>query len=640
VSIQGAVFLSYASQDAEAAKRICEALRGAGIEVWFDQSQLRGGDAWDQSIRKQIKECALFMPVISENTNTRLEGYFRREWKQAVERTHDMDDDLPFLMPVVIDGTFDAGARVPEKFRQKQWTRLPGGETPAAFCERVKKLLGGPVTDTAQQSPAQGGPMPVLRPVRRSRWWLIPAIISVIACAVLDLWQPWHKAEKAVAAVPKAPTVSPTPPLSEARQLAQRAGAIWADITELSADKMGAAEELYTRALTLDPTDAEIWAANARLDAWMVFMNFDSSDARGQKAQKEAARAATLAPDSRAARQAQACVLGFANGSNAQLGEAEKIYRALLLENPEDRSVIREFVIVLRDERHFDEAEALCERHGLLEDNGWNFFAAGKYDEANRIADRLLAQKRTLGALGLKWSVEYVGFEDLAAARAATSQLTQTELLSDDPAFAAATYALFSREPDEAIRLLNALPHEFVATFTYNGPKRLYTGIANEMAGRTEAARAEWRIALQQVQERLKTISSDGGLLYLEAWLLACLGDSEEAERLLRLVHSQLEPYLHQAGADNPDLYYLNTDAAILLRLGRKEEVLGKLSSVLRAKPKHWEILHRYARFDPFWDPLRGDPRFEKLLRDTLPPGRKPFDEPAAKAVPAPESGR
>lgn len=31
----------------QAAQRICEALRTAGIEVWFDQSELRGGDAWD-----------------------------------------------------------------------------------------------------------------------------------------------------------------------------------------------------------------------------------------------------------------------------------------------------------------------------------------------------------------------------------------------------------------------------------------------------------------------------------------------------------------------------------------------------------------------------------------------------------------
>ena len=58
-----AVFLSYASQDADAARRIGEALRGAGIEVWLDTNELRGGDAWDSSIRKQIKSCALFMPI-------------------------------------------------------------------------------------------------------------------------------------------------------------------------------------------------------------------------------------------------------------------------------------------------------------------------------------------------------------------------------------------------------------------------------------------------------------------------------------------------------------------------------------------------------------------------------------------------
>ena len=75
----GAVFLSYASQDAESALRICAALRAAGIEVWFDQSQLRGGDVWDQKIRCEIRDCALFIPVISANTASRREGYFRLE---------------------------------------------------------------------------------------------------------------------------------------------------------------------------------------------------------------------------------------------------------------------------------------------------------------------------------------------------------------------------------------------------------------------------------------------------------------------------------------------------------------------------------------------------------------------------------
>ena len=59
-----AVFLIYASQHAEAALRICLRLRAAGVEVWFDQSELVGGDAWDQIITKEIKACELFMPLI------------------------------------------------------------------------------------------------------------------------------------------------------------------------------------------------------------------------------------------------------------------------------------------------------------------------------------------------------------------------------------------------------------------------------------------------------------------------------------------------------------------------------------------------------------------------------------------------
>ena len=96
-----AIFLSYASQDADAARRICEALRAAGLEVWFDQSELRGGDAWDASIRKQIKECALFVPIISASTNARSEGYFRLEWKLAVDRSHLMVAERAFLLPTM-----------------------------------------------------------------------------------------------------------------------------------------------------------------------------------------------------------------------------------------------------------------------------------------------------------------------------------------------------------------------------------------------------------------------------------------------------------------------------------------------------------------------------------------------------------
>src|SRR6267154_2601950 len=136
-----AIFLSYASQDAEAVLHIAETLRSAGIEVWFDQSELRGCDAWDRQISKQIRDCALFIALISTHTDARAEGYFRREWRIAVDRTRDMADDEAFLLPVVIDDTPDATARVPDKFREVQWTRLPGGAAPAAFADRLERLL-------------------------------------------------------------------------------------------------------------------------------------------------------------------------------------------------------------------------------------------------------------------------------------------------------------------------------------------------------------------------------------------------------------------------------------------------------------------------------------------------------------------
>ena len=139
-----AVFLSYTSADREAAERLCAGLRAGGVEVWFDRNDLVGGDAWDQKIRKQIAECALFLPIISANTETRLEGYFRREWKQAALRTHDMAEEKAFLLPVVIDDTGDAEARVPATFRGVQWTRLRQGEPTPAFTAQVQRLLGQP----------------------------------------------------------------------------------------------------------------------------------------------------------------------------------------------------------------------------------------------------------------------------------------------------------------------------------------------------------------------------------------------------------------------------------------------------------------------------------------------------------------
>ena len=174
-----AVFLSYASQDAEAAQKICEALRAAGIEVFLDQSELRGGDAWDQKIRHEIHDCALFIPMVSQHTQERLEGYFRHEWKLAIERTHHMAEQKAFLVPVVVDGTGDQEAFVPDAFRAVQWTRLPGGEIPPAFVERIKHLLSPELSPLS----AVSGAAPELREPVRATWRSKPVLFAIVVFA-------------------------------------------------------------------------------------------------------------------------------------------------------------------------------------------------------------------------------------------------------------------------------------------------------------------------------------------------------------------------------------------------------------------------------------------------------------------------
>jgi TolB-like protein/Flp pilus assembly protein TadD len=186
-ALAGAVFLSYASQDSVAAQRICQALREAGIEVWFDQSELRGGEVWDQRIRREIHDCTLFVPVISANTASRHEGYFRLEWDLADQRSHMMARSHVFVVPVCLDATTDAAADVPESFKRVQWTRVPGGETPPAFIERIKRLLSPEQSPPTRSPPvnAESGALGAMRVAVPATWSPKRGLLIAIAVAVL-----------------------------------------------------------------------------------------------------------------------------------------------------------------------------------------------------------------------------------------------------------------------------------------------------------------------------------------------------------------------------------------------------------------------------------------------------------------------
>ncbi len=191
------VFLSYASEDREAARSLRDALTDFGLEVWQDESELGGGEAWDQKIRRQIRECDYFMPLVSAQTQARHEGYFRREWRLAVERTLDMADDHLFLLPIVIDDTDQASARVPDKFLTVQWLKVPGGRSTPALASLCRRVASGNIEEPrpARAPPARSGngkpPTPPLQaptfpraePGQRTRFW-----VDVVLWAFRSAW--------------------------------------------------------------------------------------------------------------------------------------------------------------------------------------------------------------------------------------------------------------------------------------------------------------------------------------------------------------------------------------------------------------------------------------------------------------------
>ena len=136
-----AVFISYAREDLPAVQKMKAGFDAAGIKTWFDLDRLEGGDDYDRKIQRNIARCSFFIPVVSATTQRRLEGFFRREWSYAIDRTRNIADGALFILPVCIDDTNSGDAQVPDKFRSVHFTRLPGGEVSPEFAQRIRDLL-------------------------------------------------------------------------------------------------------------------------------------------------------------------------------------------------------------------------------------------------------------------------------------------------------------------------------------------------------------------------------------------------------------------------------------------------------------------------------------------------------------------
>ena len=139
------IFISYSSDDLPAAKSVFADLQGIGGDVaWFDKSALRPGDNWERQILGAIQKCSLFLPLISANTERRTEGYFRREWDEAAERSRRIEG-RKFIFPIVIDRVYggDMGrySLLPDRFKTVQYSHAPGGQMSETLRDDLKDQL-------------------------------------------------------------------------------------------------------------------------------------------------------------------------------------------------------------------------------------------------------------------------------------------------------------------------------------------------------------------------------------------------------------------------------------------------------------------------------------------------------------------
>ena len=619
-----AIFLSYASQDAEAARRLCEALRGEGVAVWLDaDGGLEHGDEWDAKIRRQIKECVLFLPLISANTQARHEGYFRLEWDLAAERARTIASGVPFILPVVIDDTREPDALVPDRFRMVQWTHLPGGMVTPEVKARYLKLWShriGAATQTVvgaslDDARGRGRGTPLLpTPARRipSAVWIAATIITLAAIVSFVALRP--KPPASVASQPPTaekpvPTPRPTPALSPARELVEKARVLYEPWDLATKDDLVLADQFLKRATELDPTDGEVWAHQALLSCALVAMTSAPEDRRAEM-RLQAERAVKLAPESDTARFARAFAIRL-EGKPGAWEEAIPILRDVVARNPENRLMLHglAFPLTLRAETR-DEGLALFRRAAALPGgNALAEFSLGQIQMAGsrNLKEALAAFDRSLKLAPLAHRTHSYKIDlllrmagDLPAARQALREVPEAALREDRVVTIATRVLLAAGEPDEALRLLgSAYPHLNSAFFS--GPTPYLKGLAHRQANRLSAAATEWNVALKEIQRRLDATPTARSELGLKAATLAHLGRHAEAAEVLEL-YQQLVP----ANAQD--------DHRVLIAktlLGRIPEVAAALDKNLASRSRHSDA--SFVLFHPELAPLRAHPNYAAL---------------------------
>jgi serine/threonine-protein kinase len=416
------------------------------------------------------------------------------------------------------------------------------------------------------------------------------------------------------AAIEKAPTTDLV-----AYDLYLRAQALFADTSDPihAREKLPQAAQLLDQAVARDPHFLQAWCLLSRVHGVAYFRGHDHTTARLDLANAALEAARRLQPDAGEVHLALANYYyhGFRDYGRARSEVA--IARRTL---PNNADVFRYTGFIDRREGHWEEATRNIER--ALELDPRNFFilqqlaltyqSQRRYADEARTYDRALTivpadpNSRMLRALvALDWRADLKPF-----------QATLATLVAENPSVAPVErgiyIALCERTAAAATRALTNYPREGVANNGVNFPSAYWEGAIARCQGDSAKARTAFTAARREVEKTVEQQPDFAAALSLLGMIDAGLERKEEAIREGRR-SCELLPISKDA-IDGADIA-INL-AQIYVWTGEKDRAIEQIAAVERVPNT---LSYGLLKLHPYWDSLRGDPRFEKIVASLAP---------------------
>jgi TolB-like protein/Tfp pilus assembly protein PilF len=365
-------------------------------------------------------------------------------------------------------------------------------------------------------------------------------------------------------------------------------------------------------AVLLDPQFAAAWALLARIHSRVFFNNLDASETRRQKAEQALQTALRLQPDLAEAQLAQAFYQYWISHDYEGARDNFERLRAKL---PNNADLLEVLGYITRRQGFWAEADAYLNQAVALNprDRILRVQVAAGREFTRHYADALLLYDQALKIwpndmvlLGRKAGV-YQALGDLDRADGLLKELHPDQ---DDVAVVARIYdqALLRRRYPEAIMFLRTAVEQ-IASVPQRNEYRLWLGDLERLSGDQAAAKTSYTQARTELGELLKEQPQNLDIMNTLALACAGLGEKEAALRYADDAVSLMPTSKDALGGRTAEM----TRALIYARFGEGDRAIPALERLLKLAGGRPPVTPATLRLNPEFDPLRNDPRFQKL---------------------------